>query len=1052
MKPFLRYFLMISLISLTASGQEPEVLNLFAGFNYDGFISNAEAAHAMLYNPPAKWRLSRRMVNYVFGEHSSSFTKSGCNYAWQHQVPSGGVGLPDNGIVTTNYGVFQLSTALGNEPADGYTQVPPPTKPTGLLPMAANMIRVFRPYSNMKGWESATATVTLPPAQQGFYESVNFLVSGSNGKVRIFADYDNSQGRVNRVLIYESPGEPKTFSETGFPDLTATASANPDIVAIPDLAMTHLWGCKSNYSAVVKSPARIWTFAQPLPLDPKQKLIGFTLAVHDDDIYKSRSAIIYAASAASAVPAIVQPVAHAGQNQTVVDVDRNGSEPVQLDGSASTGSIQSYVWTRAGDVIATGPTPQVALGQGIHDIKLTVSGYGLSDSAFVRIVVMPKGDFFVDMNHPQASDSNPGTEALPWRTIQRAVNGRQPGEVIVVKEGIYRESVTLKSSGAPGKPIILMAQPFHRVIISGADEITGWSPATSEDVKGNPNWPNIYYADLAWCPMRLVQDGVTLEKARNPNVGWHLVTSGTETTLTDTLNLTQPADYWVGAEVFYWRLTGTSQYTRTVTGFNSATATLTVNSSWTAPSANDRYILRNKIEILDRESEWAVENLSGGNGTLYRVFVWPRGGADPNAVLMEGARRGRFVIEWGNYGHWVFDGLEIRHGASHGIGCWSSGNPGGIVIQNCSIHSNGDTGIYGRFNENGVYRRNFIGYNDNNGIVVLDRGNVLIEENEVTKNGVDGIVLNASGSIARRNFIHHHCTWSHPDNMQTYGNISNLTIEGNLLLAGGQGYMMAELDGIVFRNNTILGSQACMLIFGHNNAFNAMLENNTLCWSGYSMISMTATGYTYRNNICVKGQEGIIWSARANMGYQSNYNLFWHTDGMTSYPVCWENNYNMTLTQYAAASGHDTNSLYASPQFVNAPRSFYRLDFGKYHTFPTNRIYIGNNEAANMAELEVGDIVEVDFDGVPRIITAKGSDWVDVEPGDERFAWKYSMMANWKGNNNLQLDLSLTPTSPALGAAEGGGKLGSNINVPQFMAGDFNGDGVRDIPEIPVAR
>ncbi len=1048
MKYFLRYWA-FSLLSLRAFAGDPTPLDLSGGFNYDGFISNAEATHAMLYNPPADWGLARRMVNHVFGEHSSSFLSAGNNYAWQHQVPSGGLGLPDDGIVTTNYGVFQLSTLLDNVPSGGYTQVPPPTNPAGLLPVAANMIRVFRPHSNVKGWSSATASVTLPSAQQTYYEGVNFLVSGSNGKVRIFADYDNGQGGINRVLIYESPGVPKTSSETGFPDMTATTSANPDIVAVPGLAMTHRWGQTSDYSAVRNSAARLWTFAQPLPLDPQQKLRGFTLAVHDDDLYKSRSAIIYAASAVSA---IVQPVANAGGNQTVVDVDRNGSEPVQLDGSASTGSIQSYVWTRAGEVIATGPTPQVVLSQGIHDIQLTVSGYGLSDSAFIRIVVMPKADFFVDINHPQASDSNPGTEALPWRTIQRAVNGRQPGDVIVVKEGIYRERVTLKTSGAPSNPITLMAQPFHRVIVTGADEITDWWPATSEIVKGNPNWANIYYTDLDWRPIRLVQDGVTLEQARHPNVGWYLATGGSATTLIDTVNLTQPDDYWVGAEVFYWRLSGTSQFTRKVTAFNAATSTLTVNSSWTAPSANDRYILRNKIEILDREGEWAVENFSGGNGTIYRVFVWPRGGTDPNTVLMEGARRDRFVIEWGNYGHWVFDGLEIRHGASHGIGGWSSGNPGGIIVRNCSVHSNEGGGIYGRFNEKGIYRRNFVGYNSGVGITVSDRGNVLVEENEVMKNGTDGIVANGNGTVVRRNYVHHHVLWAHPDNMQTFGNITNLTIEGNLLLAGGQGYMMEQLDGIVFRNNTILGSAAYMLIFGHSNTYNATLENNTLCWSGYGITSMTATGYTYRNNICVKGQSGILWGANATMGYQSDYNLFWHTDGMTSYPVGWNGNQSMTLAQYSAASGQDTHSLYAGPQFVNTPRSFYRLAFGKYHTFPTNRIYIGSNEAANMAELQVGDIVEVDFDGIPRIVIAKGSDWVDVDPGDERLAWKYSIMANWKNNSNFQLDLSLKPTSPAIGAAQGGGNLGSTINVPQFMAGDFDGDGVRDIPTPPFDR
>jgi len=1037
--------ILFTLLGGYAMGQDAVPLDLSAGFNYDGYISNAESAHAYLYNPCGDWGLARRMVNHVFGQHSSSFASAGVNFAWQHQVPGGGVGLPDNGTIATAYGTFQLSTALGNEPPGGYVQIPKPTTPTGLLPMASNVLWVYRPHSNLKGWATATATAMLPASQQTYYESINFLVTGSNGKTMIYAEYDNGLGGTDRVLIYESPGVPKTSSETGFPDLTATTSANPDLVAVSTLAMNYRWGQTSDYSAIRSGAARIWTFAQPIPLDPERKLMGITLQIYDQDTYKSRQAIIYAASA---VNAIVPAVANAGPDFIVYDTNRDGSETVQLDGTASTGSIQGYYWRKAGQLIATGPTPQVVLPQGRHDIELTAFGYGFSSTDFVRVVVMPQGDFFVDQNHPLASDANPGTEALPWKTVQKGVSGRQPGQVVVVKAGIYRERVSLNSSGNATSKITLMAQPFERVVLTGADAIVGWAPATEAIAKGNPNWPDIYYTDIGWRPTRLVQDGVSLEKARWPNVGWYLATGGTTNTLTDVVNLVQPSNYWTGAEVFYWRLTGTMQFTRNVTGFDAVSRTLTVNSSWTAPSANDRYILRNKVEIIDREGEWAVEDISG-SGTLFRVYVWPVGGVNPATALMEGSRRDRFVIEWGNQGHWVFDGLEIRHGAAHGIGCWSSGNPGGIVVQNCLVYQNNGGGIYGRFNENGVYRRNSVWDNEGTGISVSDRGGVLVEENEVAMNGTDGIVLNGSGSTARRNVVHGHRFWAHPDNMQTFGNIANLTIEGNLLFNAGQSYMMEQLDGIVFRNNTILGSAAYMLIFGHSNTYNATLENNTLCWPGYGIASMTATGYTYRNNICIKGQSGNHWGANATMGYQSNYNLFWHVDGTTSYPVGWNGNQSMTLAQYSAASGQDANSLYASPQFQNAPHSFYRLAFGKYHTFPTNRIYIGNNGTANMDQLAVGDIVEVDFDGVPRVVTAKGSDWVDVDPGDERLAWKYSIMANWKTNTNFRLDLSLAPTSPAIGAAQGGGNLGSTVNVQQYLAGDFDGDGIRDVPALP---
>ena len=71
------------------------------------------------------------------------------------------------------------------------------------------------------------------------------------------------------------------------------------------------------------------------------------------------------------------PVARAGDNQTVVDSDGNGSESVQLDGSASSdpdGSIVSYAWSDNGSPLpTTQASPLVDLSVGVHTIQLTVT-------------------------------------------------------------------------------------------------------------------------------------------------------------------------------------------------------------------------------------------------------------------------------------------------------------------------------------------------------------------------------------------------------------------------------------------------------------------------------------------------------------------------------------------------------------------------------------------------------------------------------------------------------------------------------------------------------
>ncbi|MCC5844312.1 MAG: polysaccharide lyase family 7 protein [Verrucomicrobia bacterium] len=87
------------------------------------------------------------------------------------------------------------------------------------------------------------------------------------------------------------------------------------------------------------------------------------------------------------------PVADAGGDQTVTNVNGSGSEDVTLDGSDSSdadGNIVSFVWTLDGSQIATGVIPTVTLPVGTHMITLTATdNRGATDSDTVTITVNP---------------------------------------------------------------------------------------------------------------------------------------------------------------------------------------------------------------------------------------------------------------------------------------------------------------------------------------------------------------------------------------------------------------------------------------------------------------------------------------------------------------------------------------------------------------------------------------------------------------------------------------------------------------------------------------
>ena len=54
------------------------------------------------------------------------------------------------------------------------------------------------------------------------------------------------------------------------------------------------------------------------------------------------------------------------------------------------------------------------------------------------------------------ADSNAGTQSAPWRTIQHAVDQVQAGDSVIVRGGIYNETVTINKSGSAEKGFITL--------------------------------------------------------------------------------------------------------------------------------------------------------------------------------------------------------------------------------------------------------------------------------------------------------------------------------------------------------------------------------------------------------------------------------------------------------------------------------------------------------------------------------------------------------------------------------------------------------------------
>ncbi len=81
-------------------------------------------------------------------------------------------------------------------------------------------------------------------------------------------------------------------------------------------------------------------------------------------------------------------------------------------------------------------------------------------------------DYYVS---PQGNDIAPGSEAKPWRTIQKAADTLIAGDTVFIRKGTYNERVLPKNSGKSGSYITYTSYPGERATIDGAGISYDWA-------------------------------------------------------------------------------------------------------------------------------------------------------------------------------------------------------------------------------------------------------------------------------------------------------------------------------------------------------------------------------------------------------------------------------------------------------------------------------------------------------------------------------------------------------------------------------------------------
>lgn len=501
------------------------------------------------------------------------------------------------------------------------------------------------------------------------------------------------------------------------------------------------------------------------------------------------------------------------------------------------------------------------------------------------------------------SDSNPGTLASPFATVNKGINGRGAGDVIFLERGsVFREGgyslnggVTLKAYGNTASPL---------PVITGSTVATGFTPWTTNAQVQTANF-------TAGDVKQVFLNGQRLTLARTPNTGW-LRTDMLDkdefirhNQIIDAALVSLPGaapGRWVGANV-RWRKWTWIYETRIITADNGVNQ-LELGGSTTLGLAGDDsgYYIDNSLAALDAPGEWYFDE------TANKLYVYPPAGTNTSTMVVEAAWRNKGMDVNGGTMEDVtvqhFDtGLQVN-GASVLRRCvvqWISGNAidgtwgsGGTLITGCTIRDILDNGINWINNPNGsggtIFERNELtrigsvpglagnGSWRGTGMALFAGPAMTIRLNRLTDIGYAGVLPGIPNVLIEKNvFIR--CMATLNDGAAIYTNTNNTFIRENIILDTignlessqpwfplGHGIwpeFLEKFSGTQITDNTVYGSGGHGIWLPNN--YNCTISGNTLVSNRLAALSLGGAedehatpadfqqNHTMQNNILAVG-------------------------------------------------------------------------------------------------------------------------------------------------------------------------------------------------------
>jgi len=672
---------------------------------------------------------------------------------------------------------------------------------------------------------------------------------------------------------------------------------------------------------------------------------------------------------------------------------------------------------------------------------------------FISYFSIFSATYYVDNKNPKANDKNPGTNELPFLTISKGISVLSSGDTLIIKEGIYRETLYINKKGE--KPIVIKSEENEKVIITGSEIISGWRKTNKEEVYGNENYEKIYVSEVKDEPKILTDGEKILNLSRIPEEGWWKPTSVEgNTVFYDEENLTQKdKNFWKNWTLCALFGAGGGITKHNEFDFDPDNHKITLKNPWsnyskTIDIKRDKYYFSNHPLGIKKKGDYSYIRTENA----YRIYIWPTKFDEKGNPYVEIVNKGNLIVPHQSE-NIILDGLEICFSKERGIGS-SPCIVKNFTIKNCYIHDCDSYGI--NISGENIEIKNCIFRRNSHGIVIYKAKNINIEENDIGWNLIDGI--DCAGEVRNlkiiKNYVHHHFSFGHPDSIQFWSDVDGIEIKDNVLVVSGQTLMSENISNIKVENNIIIGTSAMSLIilgkkaelvYGRKRSEkeedkkrweeweslpndNVEINHNTIIGTGFGPFNIVAKGVRILNNIIYPMHEyPVFYPIIHKPSFYADYNLVW---------------IGTRTKQILSNLRNDKLEINGSgeiPQFENAP-FFFSIGWTENSK---NKIFLRES----IENWETGDYIEINMDGVIRKIKEIGSNYIVIEPDLDKIPDFEIFVFNWKKNSNFKWDLKLKENSPGYKKAENGKNTGSDLNIQNYMKGDFNGDGKKDFSE-----